>query len=146
MKCPYCGFQESKVVDSRHSEDNLSIRRRRECLGCQRRFIDPSCLSGFVEHTGHVVRAGWRFSEIDKGYDQTVPLSWHIAMYLQFVIAMVCGKPKKKALRRGYTELYAHVVISVPIAGHLGVEFLNGYFGSRFCALAIELDFVYLCL
>ena len=38
MKCPYCGDQESKVVDSRHSEDGLSIRRRRECLGCQRRF------------------------------------------------------------------------------------------------------------
>ena len=38
MKCPCCGDQESKVVDSRHSEDNLSIRRRRECLACQRRF------------------------------------------------------------------------------------------------------------
>ena len=38
MKCPYCSYQESKVVDSRHSDDNLSIRRRRECLGCQRRF------------------------------------------------------------------------------------------------------------
>ena len=38
MKCPYCGYQESKVVDSRHSDDNLSIRRRRERLGCQRRF------------------------------------------------------------------------------------------------------------
>ena len=38
MKCPYCGEQESKVVDSRHSDDGLSIRRRRECMGCQRRF------------------------------------------------------------------------------------------------------------
>lgn len=38
MKCPYCGDEESKVVDSRHSEDGLSIRRRRECLSCQRRF------------------------------------------------------------------------------------------------------------
>ena len=38
MKCPYCGEQESKVVDSRQSEDNLSIRRRRECISCQRRF------------------------------------------------------------------------------------------------------------
>ena len=38
MKCPYCGDQESKVGDSRHSEDGLSIRRRRECLKCQRRF------------------------------------------------------------------------------------------------------------
>jgi transcriptional repressor NrdR len=38
MKCPFCGDQESKVVDSRHSDDGLSIRRRRECLACQRRF------------------------------------------------------------------------------------------------------------
>ena len=38
MKCPFCGDQESKVVDSRRSEDGLSIRRRRECLKCQRRF------------------------------------------------------------------------------------------------------------
>ena len=38
MKCPFCGDQDSKVVDSRHSEDGLSIRRRRECMGCQRRF------------------------------------------------------------------------------------------------------------
>ena len=38
MKCPFCGDQESKVVDSRHSDDGLSIRRRRECMGCQRRF------------------------------------------------------------------------------------------------------------
>ena len=38
MKCPFCGDQESKVVDSRRSEDGESIRRRRECLACQRRF------------------------------------------------------------------------------------------------------------
>ncbi|MBO5317436.1 MAG: transcriptional repressor NrdR [Oscillospiraceae bacterium] len=38
MRCPFCGDQESKVVDSRHSEDGLSIRRRRECLVCLRRF------------------------------------------------------------------------------------------------------------
>ena len=38
MKCPFCGDQESKVVDSRHSEDGNSIRRRRECITCQRRF------------------------------------------------------------------------------------------------------------
>ncbi len=38
MKCPFCGALESKVVDSRRSEDGLSIRRRRECISCQRRF------------------------------------------------------------------------------------------------------------
>ena len=38
MKCPFCGEQDSKVVDSRRSEDGQSIRRRRECLACLRRF------------------------------------------------------------------------------------------------------------
>lgn len=38
MNCPFCGDPESKVVDSRHSDDGASIRRRRECLKCQRRF------------------------------------------------------------------------------------------------------------
>ncbi len=38
MKCPYCGFSESKVIDSRPTEENNAIRRRRECLKCQKRF------------------------------------------------------------------------------------------------------------
>ncbi len=38
MKCPYCGHTESKVVDSRPTEESISIRRRRECLACARRF------------------------------------------------------------------------------------------------------------
>lgn len=38
MKCIYCGYSESKVVDSRPLDDGTSTRRRRECLKCQRRF------------------------------------------------------------------------------------------------------------
>lgn len=38
MKCMFCGCIESKVVDSRGSDDNTSIRRRRECVNCGRRF------------------------------------------------------------------------------------------------------------
>ncbi len=38
MKCPYCGFLESKVIDSRPTDEGERIRRRRECLGCQKRF------------------------------------------------------------------------------------------------------------
>ena len=38
MKCPYCGFSESKVIDSRPADENASIRRRRECLSCTKRF------------------------------------------------------------------------------------------------------------
>lgn len=38
MRCPHCGYEESKVIDSRPIDDNSSIRRRRECLNCQARF------------------------------------------------------------------------------------------------------------
>lgn len=38
MKCPYCGFSESKVIDSRPTDEGERIRRRRECLQCQKRF------------------------------------------------------------------------------------------------------------
>lgn len=38
MKCPFCSHEESKVVDSRATDDNNSIRRRRECLECKKRF------------------------------------------------------------------------------------------------------------
>ncbi len=38
MKCPFCGHDEDKVIDSRSSEEGRSIRRRRECLNCEKRF------------------------------------------------------------------------------------------------------------
>ena len=38
MKCPACGYAESKVIDSRPAEEYASIKRRRECLECQKRF------------------------------------------------------------------------------------------------------------
>lgn len=38
MKCPFCGHLEDKVVDSRESKEGESIRRRRECLACEKRF------------------------------------------------------------------------------------------------------------
>lgn len=38
MRCPFCGFEESKVVDSRSTDEGNRIRRRRECLQCEKRF------------------------------------------------------------------------------------------------------------
>ena len=38
MKCPFCGCEESKVIDSRPTDEGERIRRRRECTGCQKRF------------------------------------------------------------------------------------------------------------
>ena len=38
MRCPFCGYEESKVIDSRPTDENERIRRRRECLRCSKRF------------------------------------------------------------------------------------------------------------
>ena len=38
MRCPFCGYEESKVIDSRPTDEGEKIRRRRECLECQKRF------------------------------------------------------------------------------------------------------------
>ena len=38
MKCPFCSYTESKVIDSRPAEEGATIRRRRECLACKKRF------------------------------------------------------------------------------------------------------------
>ena len=47
MKCPYCGYNESKVIDSRPAEENISIRRRRECLSCTKRFTTYEKVESF---------------------------------------------------------------------------------------------------
>lgn len=47
MKCPFCGFEESKVVDSRSTEDNSTIRRRRECLNCNKRYTTYEKIEDF---------------------------------------------------------------------------------------------------
>ena len=51
MKCPFCGFEESKVIDSRPADDNSSIRRRRECMECKKRFTTYEN----IEHLPQVV-------------------------------------------------------------------------------------------
>ena len=51
MKCPFCGFLESKVIDSRPAEEDSTIRRRRECLACQKRFTTYE----IIEHLPLVV-------------------------------------------------------------------------------------------
>lgn len=47
MKCPFCGFLESKVIDSRPADENQKIRRRRECLSCGRRFTTYEIIESF---------------------------------------------------------------------------------------------------
>lgn len=47
MKCPFCAFEESKVVDSRSTDDNTTIRRRRECLKCGKRYTTYEKIEDF---------------------------------------------------------------------------------------------------
>lgn len=47
MKCPMCGYADSKVIDSRPVEESDSIRRRRECLKCQKRFTTYEVIEAF---------------------------------------------------------------------------------------------------
>ena len=47
MKCPFCGHSDSKVIDSRPTEDGISIRRRRECVECGKRFTTYEQLESF---------------------------------------------------------------------------------------------------
>ena len=47
LKCPFCFFDESKVVDSRSTDDNSTIRRRRECLKCNKRYTTYEKIEDF---------------------------------------------------------------------------------------------------
>lgn len=51
MKCPHCGHEEDKVVDSRPANDGRAVRRRRECLACKHRFTTYE----YVEHSQIIV-------------------------------------------------------------------------------------------
>jgi transcriptional repressor NrdR len=64
MRCPFCGFAESRVIDSRAAEEGSSIRRRRECLQCVRRFTTYEV----VEETPlMVIKKDGRREMFDKG-------------------------------------------------------------------------------
>ena len=51
MKCPFCGYEDSKVIDSRTKNNHNTVRRRRECLSCKRRFTTKE----FIEETPLIV-------------------------------------------------------------------------------------------
>jgi len=46
VKCPYCSFEEDKVIDSRAADEGLAVRRRRECLGCANRYTTYEKVEG----------------------------------------------------------------------------------------------------
>jgi len=68
MRCPFCKLNNDKVVDSRTSRDGLAIRRRRECIGCGRRFTSYER----IEHTPlRVVKKDGRRVDFDRAKIKT---------------------------------------------------------------------------
>ena len=63
MRCPYCGKDEDKVVDSRSREDGKVIRRRRQCLKCGRRFIT---IEEIEDKTIYVIKSDGRREYYDR--------------------------------------------------------------------------------
>jgi transcriptional repressor NrdR len=64
MRCPYCAHLEDKVVDSRSCREGMAIRRRRECLGCGRRFTTYE----YIENVPlMVIKADGRREPFDRG-------------------------------------------------------------------------------
>ena len=64
MRCPYCDHPDDKVVDSRSCREDMAIRRRRECLGCNKRFTTYE----YIEHVPlTVIKTGGRREPFDRG-------------------------------------------------------------------------------
>ncbi len=63
MKCPFCGYEEDKVVDSRAAQDGRAVRRRRECLKCHERFTTYE----YIENvTLTVIKSDHRHEPFDR--------------------------------------------------------------------------------
>ena len=86
MKCPYCGYSESKVIDSRPADENSSIRRRRECLSCGKRFTTYETVEslpmvvikkdGTIEHSGVSLNApSFKFYQPKNGAENDLQIS-----------------------------------------------------------------------
>ncbi len=91
MKCPFCQTDNDRVVDSRASEDGVAIRRRRECLGCKRRYTTYERIEGttvkIVKKDG--ARESFDHAKIKRGLEKACwkrPIS---DAQLEAVIAMV---------------------------------------------------------
>ena len=64
MKCPYCGYFDSRVIDSRPADDGTKIRRRRECLSCLKRFTTHETVERLPLM---VVKSDGRRQQFDRG-------------------------------------------------------------------------------
>ncbi len=118
MKCPFCGNIEDKVVDSRVSSEGETIRRRRECLKCQRRFTTYE----YIEKTRLMIikKDGRR-----EPFDRNKILSGFIRACEKRPVSMETIEEVVDSIERSLQKNYDKEVISSDI-GELVMEKLHG--------------------
>ena len=85
MKCPYCGHEEDKVVDSRSSKEGQAVRRRRECLKCEKRFTTYEYIET-VPLT--IIKNDQRREPFDRQWRSNGSLRWSFLMMVSGTVSM----------------------------------------------------------
>lgn len=108
MKCPFCGHADTQVVDSRVSEDGASIRRRRRCLECDKRFTTFETaevrMPQVVKQDGH--RAEFSDAKLRTGFTRAL----HKRPVPTPLVDEAVGRVKQKLLQLGEREVSARQI------------------------------------
>lgn len=103
MKCPYCGRDDDKVVDSRASKDGGAVRRRRECLKCEKRFTTYEQIEELMPV---VVKKDSRREPYDRGkMMRGLQIACRKRPVPQKVLEDVCDKIEKMVMGRSDKEV-----------------------------------------
>lgn len=120
MKCPFCGHEETQVKDSRPTEDNAAIRRRRECPSCEQRFTTFERVQ-LREMT--VVKAGNRKQPFDR---DKIIRSMQIALQKRGVSLEDIEKQANQIVRnlesRGEPEVSSHTIGAEVMKALIGMD------------------------
>ena len=108
MKCPQCGYEEDKVVDSRPSQDGRAVRRRRECLKCKHRFTTYE----YVEHQQvTVLKSDSRREPFDRAkIEQGVKLACNKLSVSSDQIAAMVDDIEAEVQSRNRNEIKSHEI------------------------------------
>jgi transcriptional repressor NrdR len=125
MKCPFCASTETQVIDSRVSEPGDSIRRRRRCLGCQKRFTTYETvelrLPQVVKNDG--TRSDFDISKIRNGFQRAlhkrpVPTEY-VDQAVDRIVALVLALGEREILSRQVGEMVMQELYKLDKVGYI---------------------------
>ena len=133
MRCPYCAYPESKVIDSRPTDENNSIRRRRECLSCGKRFTTYE----IIESVPVIVVKKDKSREVFKMLSSSHP---YIMGFIKFALLATAGELIASSIRAGKANVPVKIVARFVIWGLIGVwiTFMMKVFSSAAASLMAQ--------